>query len=63
MIELEISLNDNSKITVEVDEYNPQDLAEKLNDNQKNVIVIGDAILQRYSIIRIMPVKGVADGE
>ncbi|HEX5519570.1 MAG TPA: hypothetical protein VFX18_03935 [Candidatus Nitrosocosmicus sp.] len=63
MTKLEIRFNDQTSINVEVEDYNPLELVETLNDQRKQMIVLGDVILQKYSIIRISPVKELNDAE
>lgn len=61
MIKLEIRLNDHTSTIVEVDKYNPNELAERLNDPNLQMVVIGDAVLQRYGILRVAPYKEVTE--
>lgn len=55
MTELQIRLNDGTKFYVEVENYDAEEMAERINDETKNMIVIGSAVVQRYSIVRVIP--------
>jgi len=53
---VEITMNDRTIKNIEIENYDPVKLAEELNSPNKNMIALGDCVLQRYSIIRIIPV-------
>lgn len=55
MTELVVTMNDRTKISAEVENYDPKALAAELNDNSKNYVDIGDIVVQRYSVTRIVP--------
>lgn len=54
---VEITMNDRTIKNIEIENYDPVQLAEELNSSNKNMIALGDCVLQRYSIIRIIPVS------
>lgn len=54
---VEITMNDRTIKNIEIENYDPVQLAEQLNSPNKNMIALGDCVLQRYSIIRIVPVE------
>lgn len=54
---VEITMNDRTIKNIEIENYDPVQLAEELNSPNKNMIALGDCVLQRYSIIRIVPVE------
>lgn len=54
---VEITMNDRTIKNIEIENYDPVQLAEELNTPNKNMIALGDCVLQRYSIIRIVPVE------
>lgn len=54
---VEITMNDRTIKNIEIENYDPVQLAEELNSPNKNMIALGDCVLQRYSIIRIIPVS------
>lgn len=53
---VEITMNDRTIKNIEIEDYDPVKLAEELNSPNKNMIALGNCVLQRYSIIRIIPV-------
>ena len=59
---VEITMNDRTIKNIEIENYDPAALAEELNSSDKNMMALGDCVLQRYSIIRIVPV-GLLDNE
>lgn len=54
---VEITMNDRTIKNIEIENYDPVKLAEELNSPNKNMIALGDCVLQRYSIIRIIPMS------
>lgn len=60
---LSIRLNDGSEHQVNVDAYNAQDLAAKLNDNSETLIAFGDLITHKGYITRINVVEDKAEPE
>lgn len=61
MIELEISTHSGDIDVIKVDEYEPQEMATKLNDNDVHSILIGDNIYSRIDIKNIKPVHENAE--
>lgn len=55
MSKVTILLDDGKKIKVEVEEYDAHRLATSINKSGDNMIAIGDCVLQKYSIVRIVP--------
>lgn len=55
----EIKLNDGVIRNVIIDEYDPVQIAEDLNNPDKHMIAIGTGdgavVVQRYSVVRIVP--------
>jgi len=54
MIELTILTKDGEELTAEVSEYAPEELNDKLNDGEVNTVVIGNIILEKFDVKRIM---------
>lgn len=50
---LEIRTHEGEIIDKEVDDYNAEEMYEKLNDSDVNVVLIGDSIFSRFDIKRI----------
>ena len=67
MTKILIKMNDGSTQTVEVENYDAEEIAERLNNNQNNMCGIGSGasaiVCQRYSVIRITPVDLVDDSD
>lgn len=55
MTKLEILLDDGKKILVEVEDYDAKTLAVAINKTGENMIAIGDCVLQKFSIVRVVP--------
>ena len=55
MTKLEILLDDGKKILVEVEDYDAKTLAVTINKTGENMIAIGDCVLQKFSIVRVVP--------
>lgn len=51
----EIKMNDGVSIIVVIEGYNAEVLANELNDIEKNMLAIGNVVVQRYSVLRITP--------
>lgn len=47
---------------ISVKDYDAEQLTEELNDNSKNYVDIGNTIIRRNSVIRIVPVDTEDDG-
>lgn len=56
---VEVTMNDRTIKNIEIENYDPVQLAEELNSSNKNMIALGNCVLQRYSIIRIIPVESL----
>ena len=58
MRKVEIVLSDRTRFTTEVENYNPMEILEMLNDPAGDrYVVIGDMIFERSQIVRVIPVK------
>lgn len=61
MTHTEIKMNDGTRFLLDIEDYNAEDIAEKLNNSDSNMVALGsgeDAIVvQRYSVVRVSPVK------
>lgn len=57
MTKIQISLNDGTTLTAEVENYNAAELAAKMNDQRIFVIQVGEAIINKGIIKLIMPVQ------
>lgn len=57
MITLEISTHSGAIDTVDVKDYNPQDLIATINDNSVHSVLIGDNIYSRIDIKNVKPIK------
>ena len=55
MIKLKIETHDGQSFEVEVEEYNPVELNDKLNDNAINTVAIGDLIISRINLKSVKP--------
>lgn len=55
---VEISTMDRQKFQVEVDNFDAVAINEALNAEDTRTVVIGDAILDRTNVMRVIPVKG-----
>lgn len=58
MIELEVSTHSGDKDIVEVREYNSEDLAERLNDNDIQAVSLGDNVYSRIDIKNVRKIEG-----
>lgn len=56
MTKVEIKLNDGVIRNVNIDNYNAHAIAEDLNNPDKHMMAIGDVVVQRYSVVRIVPI-------
>lgn len=54
-MKIEVKMNDGLTFIATVDNYSASQLVEDLNDNAKQMIAIGDVIVQRYSVSWIKP--------
>ena len=58
MKKVEVVLTDRSRFTTEVENYNPLEILEMLNDpSGDRYVVIGDMIFERGQIVRVIPVR------
>ena len=55
MVELIIRMNDGTRLTTKVQEYNAESLTEELNNHQKMLVNIGPVIVQKHNIVSIVP--------
>ncbi len=53
MIELCILTQGDEELTATVEQYNAEELNEKLNNSEINTVAIGDIILNRFDVKRI----------
>ncbi len=61
MIKLEISTHGNETDIVYVDDYNAEDVAKKLNDNELHAIAFGDNVYSRIDIKNIKKLEENAE--
>jgi hypothetical protein len=54
---LQIYTNDGKILETEVTDYDAKELATKLSDGSSQYVVVGEIILAKHSLQRIMPVK------
>ena len=58
MKKVEVVLQDRSRFITEIENYNPMDILEMLNDPAGDrYVVIGDMIFERGQIVRVIPVR------
>lgn len=57
MIKLEIKTHDGDVFTEQVDEYNPHDINDQINDDSLLTIVIGNRIISRLKIAEVSVVS------
>lgn len=66
-MQLEVKMNDGTKYLLDMEEYDAEDIAEKLNNRDKNMVALGSGkdsiVVQRYSVTRVSPVKIEEDKE
>ncbi len=60
MVKIEVSTHSSGEDIVEVQEYNPIELAERINSNEVQAIVLGDNV---YSRIDIKNIKVIEESE
>jgi len=53
MINLELSTHSGETDTLEVESFDAEDVADKINNNEKNVIVLGGNVYSRIDIKNI----------
>lgn len=53
----EVKMNDGVLRDVTIEGYSAVELADELNNPDKNMIAIGDVVVQRYSVVRITPIE------
>lgn len=54
-MKIEIHLNNGLMFTADVDGYNGEDFAKALNNPQTGHVNIGDVVIQKHSILIVMP--------
>ncbi|WP_363549525.1 hypothetical protein [Caldifermentibacillus hisashii] len=59
MTRLEITCHNGDVFEIEVEVYDPIAINEKLNNNELLTVVIGELVLSRIDIKRIIPVTSV----
>lgn len=57
MIQLKISTHGGNEYEAVVEEYNPAELNQELNNHEINTVCIGDIILSRIDVKAVVPVK------
>lgn len=57
---VEITTMDRQKITVSVENFDAAAINEAMNAEDSRTVVIGDAILDRNNIMRVIPVDNAA---
>lgn len=55
MMKLKVVTHDGESFEVEVEEYNPVELNDRLNDNGINTVLIGDLIISRINLKSVNP--------
>jgi len=58
---VQVTMNDGLKITVDMENYNAQEIEEVLNNQSNTMVALGDIIVQRYSITRMVPEEQPAE--
>lgn len=56
-MKIEIHLNNNMKFTANVTGYNGESFTAQLNNPQINHVNIGDLVLNKHSVLLVMPVQ------
>ncbi|AKA61472.1 hypothetical protein CPT_Stahl44 [Bacillus phage Stahl] len=56
-----VYLNDGTNFEVRIEDYDPMAIAEQLNDATKSMIVFGYYVVQRYSVVKVMPKPPAAE--
>lgn len=59
MTELQVKLNDGTTFIVEEETYNVEEMKERTNEEQSNMIILGSALVQRHGILRVIPLSDV----
>lgn len=58
MRKVEVVLSDRSRFVTEVENYNPMEILEMLNDpSGDRYVIIGDLIFERSQVVRVIPVR------
>lgn len=55
-MKLSILTHDGKEYFVDVNDYDPVELNNQLNDNQVNTVLIGDKILSRIAVKEVIPI-------
>lgn len=63
MTQLQIKLQDGTTFNVEVKSYKAEELEERINDAERAMVSIGNAIIQKYTILSIMPLDMISAEE
>ncbi|HGH7175529.1 TPA: hypothetical protein ACJMKJ_003076 [Bacillus wiedmannii] len=58
---VEIHTQGGLKHTVQIDKYNAQTLNEQINNNDLITVIIGDLIIQRIDVKRIIPINSLTE--
>lgn len=54
MVNIKVICHDGTVYPTELEEYNPVQIAEMINDESKSVIAIGDVIVHRTNVSRVV---------
>lgn len=52
---LKVITHDGLDLTINVDDYNPIEINDKLNDNEIHTVVLGNVIISRINVKTIIP--------
>ncbi len=63
MRKLKVETHDRQSFMVEVEEYEPNKLAEEIDNTDKLTIVIGELIISRINIKTVFPVDRTLEGD
>jgi hypothetical protein len=53
--QVSIRLNDNTEVKTEIADFDSKKIAEILNDDSSNMIALGDVVLHRSTVVRVIP--------
>lgn len=59
----EVKMSDGIIRNVTIEDYDSDKMAEELNNTEKQMIAIGDIVVQRFSVVRIIPAELIEDEE
>lgn len=57
----EIQVDGDSLTNVEIEGFDANKLAEDLNDTKRNMIAIGELVVQRHEVTRVVPMSNLED--